>query len=120
MKQRKLWGLTQTPSYQQEYERLPSKFRNQVSRKCLELMSDPTPGGSRTTLKGYQGLCRLRAGDFRVIYAYDRNVVQLMSVRRRDEKTYDDLDNIELEQFAAFRAITGIAEPRSGVLSSAD
>src|SRR5687768_10414991 len=107
-----LWGLIQMPRYREEYQRLAPKFRSQISRKIVELMDDPTPGGSRTSLKGYDQLCRLRAGDFRVIYAYDRDVVQLMSLRRRDEKTYDDLDELEVRQFAAFRTITGISEPQ--------
>lgn len=107
-----LWGLMQTHQYRDEYQRLPSRFRSQVSRKTVELMYDPTPGGSRTSLKGYHLLCRLRAGDFRVIYAYDSNVVQLMSLRRRNEGTYDHLDEIEVLQFAEFWRISCVSEPK--------
>ncbi len=104
---KRLLGLIQSAEYREEYERIPSKYRNQISRKALELMSDPTPGGSRTALKGYSRLCRLRAGDFRIIYAYDDKVVQLMNLRRRDEHTYDKLDELEIQQFEGFRAIAG-------------
>ena len=102
-----LRALIQTAEYREAYERVSSKCRNQISRKALELMSDPTPGGSRTTLKGYNQLCRLRAGDFRIIYAYNDQVVQLMNLRRRDEHTYDNLEESEIRQFAGFRVIAG-------------
>ena len=108
----RLLGLIQSAEYCEEYERIPSKYRNQISRKALELMSDPTPGGNRTALKGYNRLCRLRAGDFRIIYAYDDKVVQLMNLRRRDEHTYDNLDELEIQQFEGFRAIAGGKIPR--------
>ena len=107
----RFWALIQSADYRQEYVRVSSKYRNQISRKALELMSDPTPGGSRTALRGYDRLCRLRAGDFRIIYAYDDKVVQLMNLRRRDEHTYDNLDESEIRQFEAFRAIIGGKSP---------
>lgn len=102
-----LRALIQSAEYREAYERVSSKYRNQISRKALELMSDPTPGGSRTALRGYNHLFRLRAGDFRIIYAYDPKVVQLMNLRRRDEHTYDHLDDDEIQQFEGFQEITG-------------
>ena len=107
----RFWALIQSADYREAYERVSSKYRNQISRKALELMSDPTPGGGRTALRGYDRLCRLRAGDFRIIYAYDDKVVQLMNLRRRDEHTYDNLDESEIPQFESFRAITGGKSP---------
>lgn len=95
--------------FKQEYERIPSKYRSQISRKTFELQNNPFPGGSRTSLKGYGRLCRLRVGDYRVIYAYDDKVVQLMNLRRRDEHTYDKLDEEEINQFETFKEITGTA-----------
>jgi mRNA-degrading endonuclease RelE of RelBE toxin-antitoxin system len=103
------WALIQSQEYVDEYGRLPSKYRNQVARKIHELMRDPKPGGSKTPLKGYVGLYRLRAGDFRIIYAFDAAVVQLLTLRRREESTYDDLDSLEIAQLQGFRAIKGAA-----------
>jgi mRNA-degrading endonuclease RelE of RelBE toxin-antitoxin system len=115
MKNRKTcWGLLRSAQYREEFERLPSKFRSQVARKTFELMSDPRPGGSRVTLKGYDKLCRLRVGDFRVIYAYDDNAIELLTLRRRDERTYDHLDELETRQLASFRNINRISEPHAG------
>ncbi len=104
---KRTWALTVAPGYRKDTNRLPPKFQNQVSRKTQDLMYDPTPGGSRTALTQYDGLYRLRAGEFRVIYAYDDRVVQLLSLRRRDEDTYDDLDHLEIEQFEEFRKTAG-------------
>jgi mRNA-degrading endonuclease RelE of RelBE toxin-antitoxin system len=104
---RRTWALTVSPEFQKESKRLPPKYRNQIARKTQDLMNDPTPGGSRTTLKEYSGLCRLRAGEFRIIYAYNDKVVELLSLRRRNESTYDNLDDLEVQQFAEFRSIAG-------------
>jgi mRNA-degrading endonuclease RelE of RelBE toxin-antitoxin system len=101
------WALVQSVAYREEFERLSSKYRSQISRKVMDLTSNPKPGGSRTPLKGYDGLCRVRAGDFRIIYAYDDHIVQVLTLRRRDESTYDDLDELEIEQLEEFRTIKG-------------
>jgi hypothetical protein len=42
-----------------------------------------------------------------VIYAYDDRVVQLLTLRRRDEQTYDNLDELEVQQLDGFRMIEG-------------
>lgn len=100
-------GLLQSSGYVEEYDRQSSKYRSQIARKAHDLARNPEPGGSRTTLVGYDGLCRQRAGDFRIIYAYNEEVVQLLTLRRRNEATYNDLDVLETEQLQGFRAITG-------------
>jgi mRNA-degrading endonuclease RelE of RelBE toxin-antitoxin system len=93
------WALAMNPEYLKNFKRLQRKYQNQISRKTQDLMNDPTPGGSRTPLTQYDGLCRLRVGDFRIIYAYSDSVVELLNLRRRNEKTYDDLDQLEVRQF---------------------
>ncbi len=98
------WALAKHPEYQKEFERLQRKYQSQIARKTQDLMDDPTPGGSRTLLTQYDGLCRLRAGEFRIIYAYNDTVVLLLNLRRRNESTYDDLDQTEVQQFEAFRS----------------
>jgi mRNA-degrading endonuclease RelE of RelBE toxin-antitoxin system len=99
------WALAMNPGYQSDFKRLQRKYQNQISRKTQDLMNDPTPGGSRTALTQYDGLCRMRAGEFRIIYAYSNSVVELLSLRRRNESTYDDLDQLEIQQFEAFRSL---------------
>ena len=100
-------ALVLSPEYEQERQRLVPKFRGQVARKALDLASDPRPGGSRTALKGYDGLYRVRAGKYRIIYAFNDEVVQLLTLRRRDERTYDKLDELEVAQLQSFQSISG-------------
>src|SRR5688500_12489933 len=101
------WALVISPGYRKDSKRLPPKFLNQISRKTQDLMHDPTPGGSRTPLKGYPDLYRLGAGECRIIYAYNDKVVQLLTLRRRDESTYDDLDHLEVQELEEFRTVSG-------------
>src|SRR5438270_13879974 len=82
-----IWALVQSSDYADELKRLSSKHRSQVSRKVMDLTHNPRPGGSKTALVGYDGLCRVRAGDYRVIYVYDDKVVQVLSLCRRTEVT---------------------------------
>lgn len=109
------WALAMSHEYREEFSRVQRKYQNQISRKTQDLMHDPTPGGSRTVLTQYDRLCRLRAGEYRIIYAYDDQLVQLLSLRKRNERTYDDLDQLELKQFAPFRT-TGNGSPAASPL----
>jgi mRNA-degrading endonuclease RelE of RelBE toxin-antitoxin system len=102
-----LWGLIQGPLYSKQLDRISSKHRSQIARKSHDLMNNPRPGGSRTTLKGYDGLCRAKSGEFRIIYAYNDTVVQLLAVSRRDERNYDDLDELEIKELEGFQGIAG-------------
>ena len=74
------WALAMSREYREEFSRVQRKYQNQISRKTQDLMHDPTPGGSRTILTQYDGLCRLRAGEYRIIYAYNDQLVQLLSL----------------------------------------
>jgi mRNA-degrading endonuclease RelE of RelBE toxin-antitoxin system len=100
-------GLLQSSGYVEEYDRQSSKYRSQIARKAHDLARNPEPGGSRTTLAGFDGLCRVRAGDFRIIYAYNEDTVELLTLRRRNERTYDDLDELETRQLQKFCPIEG-------------
>ncbi len=101
------WALVLTESYRASFERLSSKFRGQISRKAMDLIRNPKPGGSKTQLVGYDGLYRLRAGDFRIIYAYDDSQVQLLTLSRRTEHTYDDLDTLEIQELKGWQEAHG-------------
>ena len=100
-------ALVQSSSYVETSDRLNSKYRRQVHSKVMDLTHNPLPGGSKTALVGYSGLYRVRAGDFRVIYAFDDHTVQVLTLRRRNEATYDHLDDLEVQDLKAFRAIKG-------------
>lgn len=112
---RKPRGLVQHPSFSDQLGRVSSKHQSQISRKTLDLTRDPLPGGSKTALVAYTGLYRVRAGDFRIIYTYNETVVHVLTLRQRDEDTYDDLDQFEQEQLEEFRAIGGRKAPRHSI-----
>jgi len=99
--------LYQTRFYTDFFDKLRPKFQSQIARKSLHLTRNPHPGGSRTVLKGYSGLYRERAGDFRIIYNYDDRSVQLLTLRRRNEATYDDLDDLEIRELDGFQGPPG-------------
>jgi len=102
------WAMLQSAEFTEALSRLPSKHRSQVARKALELLENPRPSGkTRTPLVSYDGLCRVRAGDYRIIYAYDDSVVQLLTLRQRNEATYDNLDELEVRHLEQFRQIKG-------------
>jgi mRNA-degrading endonuclease RelE of RelBE toxin-antitoxin system len=101
------WQMAQGDRYKDEIERIPAKYRGQIARKVHDLMNNPRPGGPRTALVGYDGVCRLRCGAYRVIYAFDHRVVQLLTVRQRNNQTYDDLDELEIKELRPFQLSKG-------------
>jgi len=93
-------GLVQKPTFLNELHELPPDDLLHVIEKIKLLASDPYPDGKlKKKLKKYDGLYRLRVGDYRVIYAFDEGYVTLLAVRHRDvvyRQGLDDLDDDEL------------------------
>src|SRR5438045_947681 len=85
------WLLTMKPAFLAEWQALPSKEHAQVLDKLNLLSKEPQPdGNAKERLQGYENaVCRLRAGDYRVFYAFQKPHVSLLALRRRD-KAYDD------------------------------
>lgn len=86
------WQLTFKPTFLHELNALESKSSAQVLKKLDLLAADPTPDAkTKKQLRHLDGkLHRLRAGDYRVFYTFQAPFVSLLSIKRRDEKTYDD------------------------------
>ena len=66
-------------------DRLPDKIHKRISDKILTLETDPRPPGTKK-LQGEEG-CRLRVGDYRVLYTVDDQTrrVFVYSVAHRRE-----------------------------------
>ncbi|HVT43725.1 MAG TPA: type II toxin-antitoxin system RelE/ParE family toxin [Thermoanaerobaculia bacterium] len=77
------------PSAAREYERLPASVAARVASKIESLGPKPRPHGVKK-LEGAPVRWRLRAGDWRIIYAIDdaRLVIEVLYIRHRS-KAYD-------------------------------
>jgi len=77
------------PSAVKEIARLPVAVAARVAAKIRALAAAPRPPGAKK-LEGEPARWRIRAGDWRVIYAVDdaRRVVDVLYVRHRS-KAYD-------------------------------
>lgn len=78
---------------------LPQKEARQVSAKIQSLTQDPMPDGkTKVHLKYFSGkYYRLRCGDYRVIYTYNEYSLGILSIRRRNEGTYYDDDDLDID-----------------------
>ena len=77
---------------------LPQKEARQINDKIQMLMRDPTPDGkTKKRLKHIPGkFCRLRCGNYRLIYIYNEHNLGIVAMRRRNESTYDD-DDLDID-----------------------
>jgi len=105
------WLITFKPSFQSEWLALPAGEVRQVLQKISLLTQDPLPDAKVKKRLKYVGrdLCRLRVGDYRIFYTYEKPYVSLLALRRRRDDTYDD-ETLEAE----FLGGLGTEQPPSG------
>lgn len=86
------WRITFKPSVQAELLALEKDDFVQVHKKIALLADDPEPDAkNKKRLTGWEGkVFRIRAGDWRVLYTFEKPFVSILAVRKRDEGTYDD------------------------------
>ncbi|HMQ29468.1 MAG TPA: 3'-5' exonuclease [Chloroflexaceae bacterium] len=85
------YELSFTPTFFNESLNLPKQVSKLVSQKLKVLAADPhSAQGDAKKLKGYANVYRARVGDYRVFYSIGQGWVKLLSVRKRDERTYED------------------------------
>ena len=74
------------PSAAEAIRRLPSKkIQRQVVSRIDRLGTDPRPSKYKV-LEGNSGLCRVRAGDYRIIYKIEDGRLLVTVVRVGDRK----------------------------------
>jgi superfamily I DNA/RNA helicase/mRNA-degrading endonuclease RelE of RelBE toxin-antitoxin system len=85
------WLLTMKPTFMSEWQALPAKEAQQIHSKLALLTEDPTPDGKvKKRLEHFEGkICRIRSGDYRLFYTFEKPYVSVLALRKRDEKTYD-------------------------------
>ena len=73
--------------------RMPRNWAIRISEKIAAYANDPAAQTNNVTaLQGSDGLSRLRVGDWRVVFTYDRlaQALTVLAVRRLNEGTYRD------------------------------
>jgi len=87
-----LFELNLKPSFMADLLGLPNKkTARMVQQKVEDLQKDPTPDGKlKKKLKGHaEPVCRLRCGDYRVLYTFGKGWIRLLGIRLHHEG-YDD------------------------------
>ncbi|RRR65703.1 MAG: DNA helicase UvrD [Candidatus Viridilinea halotolerans] len=85
------YELSFTSTFYNESHNLPKYVNKLVSHKLNVLKEDPySAHGDAKKLKGYSNVYRARIGDYRLFYLIGGGWVKLLSVRKRDERTYED------------------------------
>lgn len=92
------WAVSFIDTFLNELLNLPQTVSKRVSKVVKLLEQDPiSAGGDAKKLKGYtNNIYRVRIGDYRLFYSFGQNWVKLLSIRKRDERTYE----LELPEFA--------------------
>ena len=85
------WITTLTPTFLNELLDLPRSVSKRVTKKLKLLEDDPySAGGDAKKLQDQDNRYRIRIGDYRVFYSIGENVVKVLSVRKRDDRTYSE------------------------------
>jgi mRNA interferase RelE/StbE len=73
------------PAFDRVFLQLPKPFQDRIDRK-LDDMGSRLADFPHYQMTGYEA-CRLRIGDYRVIYEYDtaKNIIYLLSIGHRRE-----------------------------------
>jgi superfamily I DNA/RNA helicase/mRNA-degrading endonuclease RelE of RelBE toxin-antitoxin system len=84
------FSLTFAQTFMNELIGVPQNVAKRVSKATKLLERDPISAeGDAKKLKGYENVYRIRIGDYRLFYAIGSGWVKLLSVRKRNERTYE-------------------------------
>lgn len=93
------WALSFSTTFFSELLNLPQAVQKKITKTLKVLEKDPISAqGDAKKLKGYSNnVYRVRIGDYRLFYCFGQGWVKLLSVRKRDERTYE-IELPELDQ----------------------
>ena len=84
------FSLTFTQTFLNELIGIPQNVFKRVTKSTKLLERDPISAeGDAKKLKGYENVYRIRIGDYRLFYAIGNGWVKLLSVCKRNERTYE-------------------------------
>ena len=85
------WTMTFADTFINELLNIPKSISKKVTKKIKILEQDPISAqGDAKKLKGYiNNIYRVRLGDYRLFYSFGTGWVKLLSIRKRDDRTYE-------------------------------
>lgn len=103
------WTITLADTFINELLNIPKSISKKVTKKIKILEKDPISAkGDAKKLKGYgNNIYRVRLGDYRLFYSFGSGWVKLLSVRKRDDRTYE----LEIPEFATPNAVPEVSNP---------
>lgn len=117
------WALSFTNTFFSELLNLPQAVQKKISKTLKVLETDPISAqGDAKKLKGYtNNVYRVRIGDYRLFYSFGQGWVKLLSVRKRDERTYEiELPEVDTPapppDWAAGSQESGVGETSSSLM----
>jgi mRNA interferase RelE/StbE len=76
---------------EQDYRGLPPEVRERVKQRLFALGSDPLPPSASHLSGDLKGLCRLRVGDYRIVYHLDTAARTLAILAIADRRAIYDI-----------------------------
>ena len=103
------WTITFADTFLNELLNIPKSISKKVTKKIKILEQDPISAqGDAKKLKGYgNNIYRVRLGDYRLFYSFGSGWVKLLSVRKRDDRTYE----LEIPEFITPNPVTRVSSP---------
>lgn len=84
------WAVSFAHTFLNEILNIPRKISQRLPKVVKVLEKDPISAqGDAKKLKNYKNVYRVRIGDYRLIYSIGTNSVKLLSLRKRNERTYE-------------------------------
>ena len=69
-----------TPRARRDFRSFARDIQERIDVRILALTENPRPAGSKK-LEGQEGLYRIRAGDYRIVYSLHEDVLLVLVVR---------------------------------------
>ena len=110
------WTITFADTFLNELLNIPKSISKKVTKKIKILEQDPISAqGDAKKLKGYNdNIYRVRLGDYRLFYSFGGGWVKLLSIRKRDDRTYE----LELPELTIPNPVSEISSSEIRLTSS--
>ncbi|MBW4590407.1 UvrD-helicase domain-containing protein [Aetokthonos hydrillicola Thurmond2011] len=84
------WTVSFAHTFLNEVLNVPKKISQRLSKTIKILEENPISAqGDAKKLKNYKNVYRVRIGEYRLIYSLGQKSIKLLSLRKRNERTYE-------------------------------